>query len=199
MKKTNFKSLLGLSKSKFKFKFKSMSIVAAGSLVLLASLAGTVTSEAAAPLVVQKAKAGETVTITITVPSKKDGGTTVKYDHNGTTYSIKPGQSLVLPDGVTNIRLTPKAIVSVLVTKRNDRVGKTRNYEVNQAVTLADFTSASVQPNTAAFTPLAGGGGRDGDISPPSAAIQGLLNALNSASSNSNVANVVGNGNSDGT
>lgn len=139
-------------------------------------------------------KSQSAATILVTVPQN---GKAVTYVLGDKIWTVRPGQTVVLPAGATKISLPAGTILTASIPSAKSMDPTKHVFTVNQPITLATLTPASIRANEQFITP--GGGGVGGGIQLPSATITDLINAVSSASGNTvNPFNVLGEETTDG-
>ncbi len=129
-------------KTKNFLNFSNLGLCCAVSLVLFASPSSL---SAATPTGKKTEKEDKKdATITVKVP---DGGASVTYFSGGKQFTVKAGESVVLPKGVTKLALPKGTVVS-----SSNGSGTTANFVVKTDVTLPKVTKASVGGIKASLT-----------------------------------------------
>lgn len=134
------------------------------------------------------AKSQSAATILVTVPT---GGKPVTYVLGDKIWTVKPGQTVVLPAGATKISLPAGTILTASVPSAKSLTPTKHVYTVSQPITLSALTPASIKDNAPFITPGSGPSGNG--IQLPSGTITDLIDAVSSASGTTiNPFNVLG-------
>ncbi|MBT8038344.1 MAG: hypothetical protein KJO21_12455 [Verrucomicrobiae bacterium] len=159
----------------------------------VAFLVGSGVAQAGPPSAVTQAKTA--ATILVSVPAN---GAPVTYMVGRKSWTVQPGQTMVLPAAATKISLPVGTIITSSVPSAKSMDPTKQTYTVNKPIYLAALTPDSIRSNSSAFTP-----GNDpsiaGNIQHQSRAVKQLIEAVTSASGSTvNPLNVLGDAVTDG-
>ncbi len=127
------------------------------------------------PSVVTKAQSASTILVTV-----PPNGKPVTYVLGNKVWTVKPGQTAVLPAAATKISLPAGTILKVSIPSAKSMEPTKYAYTVNQPITLNALTPEAIQTNAQFITP--GTGTIAGNVQLPTGTMIDLIEAVSSAS-----------------